>query len=491
MSKIALSPDDSGTGTFTLASPNSNTNRTLTLPDAAGELLTTTGDGSGLTGIVIPPVFNPVAVTGATPSLDVGTYNFFSQGTLTANTTVSFASVPTEARWSYSFDVGSARVADLFDVSTASYLQSFSVSAQDTNPSDCFFKPDGLKMYVLGAAGDDINEYDLSTAWDVSTAVYLQNFSVAGQDTEPFGLFFKPDGTKMYIAGFIGSDINEYDLSTAWDISTASFLQSFSVSAQDGNVFGVTFKPDGTKMYMIGQINSDVYEYDLSTAWDISTSVFLQSFSVTSEAAGCRGMTFKPDGLKMYVADAISEGVYEYDLSTAWDISTAVYLQSLIAATNTPDLFSVTFSTDGSIMYLLDGTNDNVVQYDVGTSGAVTLPASVENPPTVSGAVGETVTYDFYTLDGGTTVTLTNDTTSVVVSPDLGGVGTYVFAQFRGSPAFIQGQVISAATYALRPTNAFGNTGGTNLTSGSWRCMGIKANSFTNEEASTLFVRIS
>lgn len=36
MSKIALTPDASGTGTFTIAAPNSNTNRTLTLPDATG-----------------------------------------------------------------------------------------------------------------------------------------------------------------------------------------------------------------------------------------------------------------------------------------------------------------------------------------------------------------------------------------------------------------------------------------------------------------------
>ena len=36
MSNIALTPNASGTGTFTLASPNSNTNRTLTLPDADG-----------------------------------------------------------------------------------------------------------------------------------------------------------------------------------------------------------------------------------------------------------------------------------------------------------------------------------------------------------------------------------------------------------------------------------------------------------------------
>jgi hypothetical protein len=36
MSNIALTPNASGTGVFTIASPNSNTNRTLTLPDATG-----------------------------------------------------------------------------------------------------------------------------------------------------------------------------------------------------------------------------------------------------------------------------------------------------------------------------------------------------------------------------------------------------------------------------------------------------------------------
>ena len=40
MSNIALTPNSSGTGTFTIASPNSNTNRTLTLPDNTGTILT-------------------------------------------------------------------------------------------------------------------------------------------------------------------------------------------------------------------------------------------------------------------------------------------------------------------------------------------------------------------------------------------------------------------------------------------------------------------
>lgn len=40
MTKIAIQPNASGTGTFTIAAPNSNNSRTLTLPDAAGEVLT-------------------------------------------------------------------------------------------------------------------------------------------------------------------------------------------------------------------------------------------------------------------------------------------------------------------------------------------------------------------------------------------------------------------------------------------------------------------
>jgi hypothetical protein len=39
MSKIALSGNASGTGTFTIASPNTNTDRTLTLQDLAGQLV--------------------------------------------------------------------------------------------------------------------------------------------------------------------------------------------------------------------------------------------------------------------------------------------------------------------------------------------------------------------------------------------------------------------------------------------------------------------
>jgi len=84
MSNIALTPNASGTGTFTIASPNSNTNRTLTLPDATG-----TVNISGLANEV------PAGSAGAPAIYSTGDTNtgiFFP-----AADTIAFAEGGTEA----------------------------------------------------------------------------------------------------------------------------------------------------------------------------------------------------------------------------------------------------------------------------------------------------------------------------------------------------------------------------------------------------------
>ena len=91
MSKISLEPNDSGAGTFTLAAPNSNTNRTLTLPDESGVLFS---DGSGVPGSavtgqlassnmpagsviqVVSKIFNDTTVTTSSSYVDVTNSNF-------------------------------------------------------------------------------------------------------------------------------------------------------------------------------------------------------------------------------------------------------------------------------------------------------------------------------------------------------------------------------------------------------------------------------
>ena len=269
-------------------------------------------------------------------------------------------------------DVNEYNLSTAWDISTASYSQLFSVAAQEITPTGLFFKPDGLKMYVIGSSGDDVNEYNLSTAWDISTASYSQLFYVGTQDTTPNGVFFKPDGLKMYVVGYTGRDINEYNLSTAWDISTASYSQLFSVAAQETRPSGVFFKPDGLKMYVIGNTNDNVNEYNLSTAWDISTASYSQLFYVGTQEATPQGFFFKPDGLKMYVIGSIRNNVFSYDLSTAWDISTASFTYPTtnyfsVAAQETAPT-GLFFKPDGLKMYVIGTIGDDVNEYNLSTA---------------------------------------------------------------------------------------------------------------------------
>ena len=260
---------------------------------------------------------------------------------------------------------GAGGVAEGWNVSTADFNQSFSVFAQELDPTGLSFKPDGLKMYILGSDGDDVNEYNLSTAWDVSTAVLLQRKSISAQDRNPRGLFFKPDGTKMYFTGFSGGDVNEYNLSTAWDVSTAVFLRVKSVSAQDNLPFDVSFKPDGLKMYVLGSADGEVNEYDLSTAWDVSTADFNQALNIQAQENGPRGLFFKSDGLKMYIAGISGRDVNEYDLSTAWDVYTAVFLQSKSVAAQDTLPHNLFFKPDGTKMYFVGDAGNSVYEYDL------------------------------------------------------------------------------------------------------------------------------
>ena len=120
-------------------------------------------------------------------------------------------------------------------------------------------------MFILGSTGDDVNEYALSTAWEVNTATFTTNFSFASQDTDPRGLYFKPDGTRMYICGQTGVSptgdyARSYTLSTPWDISTASYDSIlFNVGAQDTVPQGIYLRDDGSKMYIVGSTNDRIY----------------------------------------------------------------------------------------------------------------------------------------------------------------------------------------------------------------------------------------
>jgi len=253
---------------------------------------------------------------------------------------------------------------------TATYDKSYYVGSQDKSPFAIYFKSDGSKMYVAGDVNNTVYQYTLSTPWDVSTATYEKSCSIATQDSYPHGVYFKSDGSKMYVAGQSNDTIYQYTLSTPWDISTASYESKFySISAQDTNPYAIYFKSDGNKMYMLGQSNKTIYQYTLSTPWDISTASYdSKSKDVSSEDSLPHGIYFKSDGSKMYLTGDSNDKVYQYTLSTPWDISTASY-DSIYKDVSSEDSYpyEVYFKPDGFKMYLTGQSNDKVYQYTIGS----------------------------------------------------------------------------------------------------------------------------
>ena len=164
-------------------------------------------------------------------------------------------------------------------------VQDFSVSSQETSPSGITFNNDGTKMYVVGYAGDEVNEYNLSTAYDVSTASYVHRYSVLTNTQAATGMSFNNDGTKMYIANSYGTydDIDEYILSTAFDVSSASYSQRLYVADRETSPQGIAFNNDGTKMFVVGNGGREVNEYALSSAFDVTSASYTRVFSVSSE----------------------------------------------------------------------------------------------------------------------------------------------------------------------------------------------------------------
>ena len=256
------------------------------------------------------------------------------------------------------------------DLTTASYDSvSLSVASQSTLPAGGAFSTDGTKFYVVNLLSPVIYQYNLSTAWDLTSASYSQNKDISSTCPGAFHIRFKDDGTRLFVSdGASPARVFEWDLSTAWDITTATHnAVTLTVNSQDSTPLGLEFNYGGTKLYIVGDSSDSIYQYDLTSAYDLSTASYAsKSFSVGTQDATPRAMAINPDSDKIWVLGETNDTVFQYSLSTAGDISTASYDSvsfSVVTQENNP--FDILLKSDGSKMYILGAQNDSLFQYSV------------------------------------------------------------------------------------------------------------------------------
>ena len=149
-------------------------------------------------------------------------------------------------------------------IETESYQQGFT------------FGNDGTKLYIVGYGADNIEQFNLSTAYSVSTMIGSEGrYDLAHCGiTGVYAIRWKPDGTKFYIVDVDGDDIIEFSVSNAWDITSGTITEgtNYYVGGEETWPTDVALT-DGTKMFVLGNSGNGIDEYSLSTGYDLSSTV--------------------------------------------------------------------------------------------------------------------------------------------------------------------------------------------------------------------------
>ncbi|MCC5943247.1 MAG: Ig-like domain-containing protein [Balneolaceae bacterium] len=235
------------------------------------------------------------------------------------------------------------------------------------------FRPDGRRMYILGRSSENIIEYHLQTPWDISGASYARELDIsselgtgAQEGSVAHAVFIrKSDGNKMWV--FNRTEIWEYSLSTPWDITTATNTgyRSFSDDIVRGH--DIDFRPNGKTLYIDDRLHGAVFQYNLSTPWDVSTATLTSDLNIQNQQQEVRGIQLNSDGTKLFLMDTGRQEVLEYNISTPYNINTASFVGAYNVSTQSQssDPRGITFNTEFDGFYVTDASQDKVYQFRV------------------------------------------------------------------------------------------------------------------------------
>ncbi len=285
------------------------------------------------------------------------------------------------------------------------------------------FNTDGTKMFVLYQQQKDnsntdprfVDEYNLSTPFDISTASYagdserceLDDGTSNADKRRVFDLDFTKDGLSFFHSvGNAGSNnedlqaIHRYDLTSPFDISTCTFasdtvnlnsdaLQNDSLAGdpdglkKDNRAQGVEINDDGTKLFVLmtdatagGSAPDRILEYNFSTPFDLTTiSLRLDAGIEIPHATASNSMSieFGAEGKRLFLTGHNNDFVVQISLDKAFDTSSFTIdgKVNLNDISNTDQLRTVTFTNNGLRMFIgndqsdTNPSGDNIFEYNL------------------------------------------------------------------------------------------------------------------------------
>ena len=248
--------------------------------------------------------------------------------------------------------------------------EAFITNTYSNEPTDTFWVPGGEYMVTVGTQDRYVAQYKLDEFYDLGHGTSFNEYiDLLFVMTDPTSAAFNGDGSTFMILSLLGEIIHS-DLTTHFTLGTGVIDDTKEYSCtQDDQCMAMRFSPDGLKMFLLGAQFDTVFTYTLSTAWDITTLTNIASQkSVAGETTSPAGMEFNPTGDIMYIMESTTETIFQYTLSTPWDVSTATLFQSNditgpVAHTAT----GIGLDETGKFLLKSCKDNDNIYQYTLET----------------------------------------------------------------------------------------------------------------------------
>ena len=195
------------------------------------------------------------------------------------------------------------------------------------------------------------------------------------RNTETAGIAWNNDGSKLFVMGTGGLSNNddellEYTCLTNFDASSCVYVRELPLNnnhegpngpINDKHPFGFTFDDDGSHVYVSGNQYNKIYEIELGSAFNLSSATKIQEIA-SVDGTPC-GITFNNDGTKLFLAGFAQHRIVVWPLSTPYSLASG--------SVGTPAEYDVSsqsskprdidFNSDGTKMYIVSAPNNEYV----------------------------------------------------------------------------------------------------------------------------------
>jgi len=201
--------------------------------------------------------------------------------------------------------------------------------------------------------------------YTTSGSAYIENVLTRTAEPEPTPAAVEP-GRFFYSGDSVSDTIYTYKCSTPFDIDTASFQSVTDVSDDVSRLVGFVWNNTGDKFYTVDVSPDIVASFTAPEPFRVADATLDKTLDASDPGFGPTNVTWSNDGSVLYLPD-YDEEVYQYRCSTPFDIGTAALETSFDTSDEASECYDIAWDSDGTTFFTVEDGYNIIYAYTCST----------------------------------------------------------------------------------------------------------------------------